>query len=105
MRRTALPIPTILMLIPFVWLASCSQQKAEWKGTIEEEDGVTIVQNPKEPMYGEDIFVLEEELSIGEGIGREDYMFSEVIAVATDDADRIYVLDYEECNIKIYDKN
>jgi hypothetical protein len=105
MRRTALPIPTILILILLVLLASCSQQKTEWKGTIEEIDRVTIVQNPKEPMYGEDIFVLEEELSIGEGIGREDYMFSEVIAVATDDADRIYVLDYEECNVKIYDKN
>lgn len=84
-------------------LSSCGQQKAEWKGTIEEMDGVTIVKNPKEPMYREDIFVLEEELSIGEGIGREEYMFSEVASVATDEEERIYVLDSEECNVKIYD--
>jgi len=86
-------------------LASCGQQKTEWGGTIEEVDGVTIVRNPIEPIYREDIFVMEEELSIGEGIGREDYMFSEVVSIATDDAERIYVLDYEECCVKIYDKN
>ena len=41
-------------------LISCEKQKAEWKGTIEEMDGVTIVKNPKEPMYGEDVFSLED---------------------------------------------
>jgi hypothetical protein len=30
----------------------CSSQKTEWKGTIEEMDGVTVIKNPKEPMYG-----------------------------------------------------
>lgn len=105
MRRTALPIPAILAIIPLIWFASCSQQKAAWKGTIQEIDGVTVVQNPKEPMYGEDVFVLEKELSIGEGIGKEEYMFSEVASVATDIEDRIYVLDYEDCKVKIYDKN
>jgi hypothetical protein len=32
----------------------CSSQKTEWHGTIEEADGVTVVKNPKEPMYGEE---------------------------------------------------
>ncbi len=100
-----MPISTISVLIPLVLLASCSQQTTEWKGTVQEENGVTVVHNPEQPMYGEDVFVLEEELSIGEGIGREDYMFSEIISVATDDDERIYVLDYEECCVKIYDKN
>ncbi len=35
---------------------SCSQKKTEWKGTIKEENGVIVVKNPKDPMYGEDVF-------------------------------------------------
>jgi len=42
------------------------KQKAEWKGTIEKHDGVTVVKNPKDPIHREDVFSLEEELSIGE---------------------------------------
>ena len=105
MKPKALIFPIILGVIPLVLLASCSPQKTEWKGTIEEVDGITVVNNPKEPMYGEDVFVLEEELSIGEAIGKEEYMFSEVTSVATDNENRIYVLDYEDCKVKIYDKN
>ena len=83
---------------------SCSSSESEWQGTIEEVDGVTVVKNSIEPIYGENIFVLEEELSIGEAEGREEYMFSEVESITTDDEGRIYVLDSEENNVKIYDK-
>jgi len=57
-------------------LISCQKQKAEWRGTIEEENGVTVVKNPNKPLYGKLVFDLEEDLSIG----REDddnYMFFE----------------------------
>ena len=63
-----------ILLCALIMLVCCSQQKTEWKGTIEEVDGVTVVKNPKEPMYGEDAISLEEELSIGEAEGREEYM-------------------------------
>jgi hypothetical protein len=86
-------------------LVSCGEQKAGWKGAIEEVDGVTVVKNPKEPMYGEDVFSLEEELSIGEAEGREKYMFSEIRGIAVDDEERIYVLDSKEAHIKIFDKD
>jgi len=64
--------PIIIFLLVLIVFVSCQKQEAEWKGTIEEVDGVTIVKNPKEPMYGQDIFSLEEELSIGEAEGREE---------------------------------
>ena len=82
----------------------CSQQKAEWQGSIEEVDGVTIVKNPKEPMYEEDVFILEEELSIGETEGAEEYMFSQIRYVAVDDEERIYVLDRKEAHVKVFDQ-
>lgn len=84
-------------------LVSCGKQKAEWKGTIEEENGVIVVKNPKEPMYAEDMFNLEEELSIGETEGREEYMFSLIHSIAVDERERIYVLDIKEAHIKVFD--
>jgi hypothetical protein len=84
---------------------SCSTQESEWQGAIEEVDGVTVVKNPVEPMYGPAIFKLEEEVSIGEAEGREEYMFVEVQSITTDDEGRIYVLDSEEYNVKIYDRD
>ncbi len=91
------------LFIIIVCLISCEKQKTEWKGSIEEIDGIPVVKNPKEPLYGEDVFILEEELSIGEAVGREEYMFSEVVAIAADAEERIYVLDYEECSVKVFD--
>ena len=46
---------TLSILILF---NTCGQQKTEWKGTIEEVNGVIVVKNPKEPMYGEAIFIV-----------------------------------------------
>jgi len=94
-----------LFLAAFIMLVSFGGQKAEWKGTIEEEDGVIIVKNPKQPMYGEDVFGLEEELSIGEAEGREDYMFSLIVSIDVDDKGNIYVLDIKERHIKVFNSD
>ena len=105
MIRKIKVVPIVLFLSVLIILVSCGKQKTEWKGTIEEENGVTVIKNPKEPMYGEDVFSLEEELSIGEAEGREEYMFSEVQSIATDDEERIYVLDYKASSVKIFGRN
>lgn len=86
-------------------MVSCGDQKSEWKGTSEEIDGVTVVKNPKEPMYGEDVFILEEELSIGDVEEPEEYMFSQIRSVAVDDEERIYILDTKEAHVKVFDQN
>lgn len=85
-------------------LASCEKQRAEWKGRIEQENGVTVIKNPKEPMYSEDVFNLKEELSIGEKEGAEEYMFSQIIDLGVDDEERIYILDFKEAQIKVFDR-
>jgi hypothetical protein len=96
----------LVFLIMLVLLAtfSCNSQKTEWKGSIEEVEGVTLVKNPKEPMYREDIFSLEEELSIGEAEGQEEYMFSEIRHIAISKDEKIFVLDSKEDHIKVFDK-
>ena len=84
---------------------TCSQQKTEWQGTIEEVDGVRIVKNTKEPLYGEGAFIMEEELTIGEVEGREEYMFQEIINLAVSDNGDIYVLDYKAQHVKVFDRD
>ncbi len=95
----------ILFLSAFIMLVSSGGQKAGWKGKIEEENGVIVVKNPKQPMYGEEVFRLKEELSIGEQKRRAEYMFSRVIDIAVDEEEKIYVLDVKECHIKVFSKN
>lgn len=104
MRNKKFIFSIALFLSIFLILVSCSKQKAAWKGTIEEIDGVTVVKNPKDPMYGEEVFILEEELSIGDVEGPEEYMFSRIRSLAVDNGERIYVLDAKEAHVKVFDQ-
>ena len=104
MRNSIKFISIVMSFSALMILVSCQKQKAEWKGTIEEVDGVTIVKNPKEPIYGEEVFSLEEDLSIGETEGREEYMFSEVGSITVDDEERIFISDWKEIHIKVFSK-
>jgi len=104
MRNKIKLISIVLFLLALILLVSCQKQKAEWKGTIEEVDGVTIVKNPKEPMYAEEEFQLEEELVIGRGIEDAD-PFLLISYLAVDDEENIYVSDTKACHIRIFDKD
>ena len=104
MKNTKFIFSLTLFLSVFFILASCGKQETAWKGTIEETDGVTVVKNPKEPIYGEDVLAIEEELSIGETEGPEEYMFSRIRSLAVDDDERIYVLDRKEAHVKVFDQ-
>jgi hypothetical protein len=101
MKKTRLGLS---ILSSFLLLAvACRHQAPTWRGTTEEVDGVTIVKNPKEPLYPEGALVMEEELSIGEAEGRDEYMFSELRKVAVDSRGTIYALDMKASNVKVYD--
>jgi len=97
-------IPAGLAIFLIFIFFCCSPQKTEWQGTIEVVDGVTVVKNPKEPMYGEDVFSLEEELSIGVAEGAEEYMFLNAREVVVDNRERIFVSDLRGVHIKVFDK-
>jgi hypothetical protein len=89
----------IIILFLFVY---CGSQKTDWKGSIEKVDGVTIVKNPKEPLYGEEAFEVEEELVIGVADGAEEYMFQSIRGIDISDNGDIYVVDYMAQHIKVY---
>ncbi len=56
-------------------------------------------------MYGEDVFSLEEELSIGKTERQGESMLSTPRSTAVDDEGNIYVLDMKESHIKVFDKD
>ncbi len=84
---------------------SCGQQKAKWKGSVEEKDGVTVVKNPEEPIYGKDVFRLEEDLTIENVEGDEGFMFQDIMHLAVDEDENIYVSDSKAGQIKVFDKS
>jgi len=97
----------VLLVFILVIQVFCGGQKSEWQGTIEEQSGVTIVKNPKEPMYGPDSFISEEELSIGQADGPEDYMFGYIRHIAVDEKQNVYVSDAigSKTQIRVFDKS
>ncbi|MGB2906346.1 MAG: 6-bladed beta-propeller [Candidatus Aminicenantaceae bacterium] len=102
MFRTQTTIAAIILsLISFI--AACDQPAADWQGTIEEIDGITVVRNPKEPIYGVEVVNLEEELTIGAVEGAAETMFAEVSGVVVSEDGRIFVLDAKECHIQVFD--
>jgi len=103
MKTKTYVISILLFFLVFFMFVSCGKQRADWQGTIEEVDGVTVVKNPKEPMYSEDVFSLEEDLVLGKE-EKEEYLFVR-ITLDVDEYENMYVLDYRNSNIRVYDKN
>lgn len=105
MKNKTKVVPIVLFLSVFIMIVSFGGQKADWKGTIEKENGIIVVKNPKKPIYSENVFSLAEELSIGKAERGEEYIFSQIRSIAVDEKERIYVLDTKEAHVKVFDKN
>jgi hypothetical protein len=102
MKSRVLFLSIILLSFSIVQLLGPSQD-VKWKGTIEEEDGIKVIKNPAEPLYGEITFKLEEVLSIGNEKD-ENYLFYRTWHLAVDKQGNIYVLDEGNKRIQVFDK-
>jgi hypothetical protein len=106
MKTKILFVFTTLFFSLLIFFYVFGQQKAHWKGKIEEKDGIIIVKNPKEPMYQEDVFSLEEELIIeAKKPNQEEEMFQAIVSLAIDNQGNIYVMDKKAGNVKVFDIN
>ena len=82
----------------------CAQPEGQWKGSMTmDKNGVTIVRNPKEPLYRGNVISLEEELKITGGEGEQ--AFRDLVSIAVDGDGRIYLLDGKAANIKVCDRS
>jgi hypothetical protein len=95
---------SLLFCLILILSFSCEKRTTKWQGTIEKSDGITVVRNPGEPIYGEEEFWLEEELVIGKGEEDTD-PFLTISYLALDNEENIYVSDTRACHIRVFDKN
>ena len=83
--------------------AACGPRQEGWRGRIETREGVTVVHNPREPLYAEPVLILEEDLIIRGDETQEDQMFQDIRTLDVDGEGNIYALDEQAGNIKVFD--
>ena len=91
-------------LLAFMVAAVVLSAQIKWKGTVVKEGDVTVVKNPKEPLYKTPVLELKEDLSLGGPEAQGDYAFGEIRTFIVDDAGSIYVLDSQASHVKVFDK-
>jgi len=95
------------LIIVFSLFVCCGLQEAEWGGTIEEVDGVTVVKNPKEGIWDSkengDVTISQEH-KIGELDGPEEFLFVNIADVAVNSKGDIYVADSRLNEIRKFNK-
>ncbi len=101
--RTFFKVIFAVLFIVLIMTISFRVKKTAWKGTIEEEYGITVVKNPKKPAHDDAVFSLKEDLALGEKERNEKHMFYLLTDMDADSSGNIYVLDSEDVNIKVYD--
>jgi hypothetical protein len=81
-----------------------SKQNPQWKGTIIQENGISIIKNPKEPLYHEKIVSLKKDLTIGGAKAQGDAVLASARSLAVDDRENIYILDAKDSAIIVFDR-
>ena len=81
-------------------LSSFSQSKAKWKGIIEYEDGIKVIKNPEQPLYGEIIFDLELDLCVGSTDDETATFYSSVIFSQLNNSLKLFHEFDQDWNIK-----
>jgi len=93
-----------VLVVSFLFFA-CGKQKEKWQGTIEEVNGVTVVKNPIESIYGPESIEIKKELSITDDPEKEEKIFEMLTMLTVDNDGYIYAVDMRACNIKVFDKS
>jgi hypothetical protein len=108
MKNKTKVVSIVLFLSALMILVSCQKQKAEWKGTIEEVDGITIVKNPKEGLWDSEekanVTIIQER-QIGELDGPEEFLFDYISDVAVNSKGDIYVADRRLNEVRKFNKD
>jgi hypothetical protein len=92
----------LLCLLPAVQILMAQSQ---WKGSVTKEGDVTVVKNPKEPIFETSALTLMEDFAIGGPNATGDNAFNQIRTAAIGDDGTIYVLDGREGQVKMFDSS
>jgi hypothetical protein len=104
-KRKFLSLISILSLI--IILSFCVQSKNDWKGTIENINGVTFVRNPKQGLWdakGKIPIRLVQERQVGKSDAQEEYLFVYISDVAVNSKGDLYIADRQLNEVRKFDK-
>ncbi|MCG2815143.1 MAG: 6-bladed beta-propeller [Candidatus Aminicenantes bacterium] len=97
----------LLSLVLIMWSAACGPKdkviKPEYPATIEEIDGVRTVHNPDYPKEGTFRYDLVTELVLGGPEAEGDAILVRPIQFRFDSLGNIYIMDWREVTIKVFD--
>jgi len=85
----------IVWLFMICLVFGCRGEKkaeSEWSGTVEQKNGVRVVNNPAEPFYGKLELILEQDLNLGNEED-ENTLFYRAYGLDVDSQGNIYVMD------------
>jgi hypothetical protein len=106
--RTQSRIPFFLIFgLFFIFCAAfalAGVQERAWKGKVEVENGVKIFRNPAEPLFGEFVFDLREDLNIGGDPTKETYYFPKGAVLSVDREGNLYVADMGNRLVEMFDR-
>ena len=94
---------SISILVLGIQASRSNLSLSDWRGTIKEIEGVTVVENPAEPLYAPDVFRIDEELSIG-GAATKNFTISNIFEFEIDGSENMLVVDSKEACILVFDK-
>jgi hypothetical protein len=92
----------ILLGTPHIPNGASAQTPAQWKGKVFTAHGITVIANPKEPIYGQVQLDFEEDLRIGSE-SDSNALFYRVQDVGVDTQGNIYVVDMSNCRVQKFD--
>ena len=91
-------------LLPVAGCAADSSDAGEWAGTVRDSAGVPVVSNPASGVWSAaDRWRVEEDLRIGVIDGDPVRQFGRISGIAVDGAGRVYVLDRQAREIRVFD--
>jgi hypothetical protein len=100
-----LRLSRLSIAIPLLAAACARNEKAGWQGTLETRpDGVVLVRSPQQGAWREgEGWRVREEVRIGIAEGTGPTLFGNVTAVEADSAGRIWVLDGQAKELRVFD--
>jgi hypothetical protein len=106
MMMSSARVGIICLLVLTLLPPQPASAQAKWKGTVVKEGDVTIVKNPRDPIYTTALLELEEELSIGGPEASGEAVFARMGEFVVDDSGNFYISARRgDDHVRVFDKS